>query len=823
MRGDTFRQWKSTGSLLWVNGLRARSSFLSFPTTDSFQCLSWLRQDYHFVCANTPIRRWRTHVTDSSSIIEDLQDLCRTGLATLSIFYCDFRDVNKQNPRNLLSSILIQLCQQSNAFSQILSSVYSTHGDGSREPSIEALLGCLKMMLALQGQGTFYLVLDALDECPNSSGLPTQREQVLKILKELIDLKLPYLRFCVTSRPEIDIQEILRPLNPDSVSLHDQSGQKKDLARYVESVVLTDATMMKWPEKVKKSVIDTLTNKGGGMYVKVIMILHISFSCDNFRFRWAYCQLETLRWCPLRNISRALEGLPKTLDETYERILQGIPEEKRGDAHRIFQWLTVSFRPLRVEELAEVFAIDFDVEPSGIPKFDPSWRPSDAQANVLSTCSTLITVVDVRGEQAVQFAHFSVKEYLTSDRIANLAPVSNFHVLLKPAHTLLAKACLSILLQLDYTIDEAKVKNFPLASYAAAHWVDHARFKDISSHIRVVVDSFFDRKKPHLAAWIWLHDIDLRIRHSVHPQPTHPNAVPLYYAALCGLPDLVERLLNAHPQDLNSRGGYHETPLHAAIDKGHLDVVLLLLDYGANVDSRGRLRQTALYMASSRGYTEIVQLLIDHRADLNAECDDRDDENWSVTWTALHVASKNGRREIARMILEGGADVNLRDNNGRSPLHIASRHRSNDFARLLLDHGANPNASDNWGKTVLYYASSEGNRTVLTLLLKHGANVDAKSPEGWTLLHYAAKLGHLEDVQLLLDHDADVNASNEYCWTALHMAASNGHLQVVEVLLKRGADPRAQTRWEETPFDLAWSWDRDPVADLLSKHTGERM
>jgi hypothetical protein len=136
--------------------------------------------------------------------------MCRTGLATLAIFYFDFRDAKKQNARNFLSSVLLQLCHGSDSFSRILSSLYSTHSDGSREPSIDALVGCLKAMLALQGQGTLYIVVDALDECPNFSGLSTQREQVLKIVKELIDLRIPHFRFFATSRPEFDIQAFSR-------------------------------------------------------------------------------------------------------------------------------------------------------------------------------------------------------------------------------------------------------------------------------------------------------------------------------------------------------------------------------------------------------------------------------------------------------------------------------------------------------------------------------------------------------------------------------------------------------------------------------------
>jgi ankyrin repeat protein len=739
--------------------------------------------------------------------------MCRTGLATLAIFYCDFRDTNKQDARNLLSSILIQLCQQSDKFSQVLSSMYSTHGNGSRVPSTDALLGCLKAMLALQGQATLYVVLDAIDECPNSPGLLTRREEVLEIVKELIDLKLPHLCFCVTSRPEIDIRHVLEPLNPYNVSLHNQHGQKEDLERYVKSVVHSDREMRNWPEDVKKLVINTLATKSSGMYViKMVVMRRIDFPCHDFRFRWAYCQLETLRWCPLRDIPSALKELPRTLDRTYERILQDIPERMQRDAHRIIQWLTVSSRPMRVDELAEVFAINFDAETSGIPQFDPSWRPSNAETAVLSACSTLVSVVNDGSGKVVQFAHFSVKEYLTSDRITNSAPVYHFHVLPNPAHTLLSKACLSVLLQLDYSIDDTKIRNFPLASYAAKHWMDHARFEDVSSHIRHGMDILFDRSKPHLAAWIWLFEVG---RYNRSPHPTLPDAAPLYYAALCGIHILVERLLDAHSQDVNSRGGLYRTPLFAALGKEHPDISLLLLERGADVESRDRSGHTALYMSSSRGYSEVVRSLIDRGANLNTGCEDQDDDFNYVKWTPLFVASKNGRLEVAKMLLEHGADVNHQDSYGKSPLHIASRHSSTDLALLLLNHGANHNALDTRERDALHFASSEGQVAVVTLLLKYGMNLDTRSQSGSIPLHYAAMRGQLEVLQLLLDYGTDVNTQNIYRWTALHLSAWNGHLQIAEVLLTLGADLHAQTDQGETPFQLALRKGHTQVARLL--------
>src|SRR5450755_1160246 len=171
----------------------------------------------------------------------------------------------------------------------------------------------------------------------------------------------------------------------------------------------------------------------------------------SYRFRWAYCQLEVLRQCLPPSVRRILDELPETLDETYERVLKDIKKVNREHAIRLLHCLTVTIRPLRVEELAEVLTIDFDAaRREGIPKLNPNWRWADQHQAVLSTCSSLIAIVNDGDSQVVQFSHFSVKEYLTSDRLAcSGGEVSHYHILLGPAHTILAQACLGILLSLD--------------------------------------------------------------------------------------------------------------------------------------------------------------------------------------------------------------------------------------------------------------------------------------------------------------------------------------------------------------------------------------
>jgi hypothetical protein len=185
--------------------------------------------------------------------------------------------------------------------------------------------------------------------------------------------------------------------------------------------------------------------------------------------------LEVLRHCFPANLRRILEELPKSLDETYKRILKEINNANREHAYRLLQCLAVASRPLRVEELAEVLAFDFT---GGIPKLNADWRWEDQEAAVLSACSSLVSVVSDNGSRVVQFAHFSVKEFLTSDRLASSTEeVSGFHVSLEPAHATLAQACLGVLLRL-----EAKTYNThaPLVQYAAENWVTHAQFENVN-------------------------------------------------------------------------------------------------------------------------------------------------------------------------------------------------------------------------------------------------------------------------------------------------------------------------------------------------------
>ena len=205
----------------------------------------------------------------SSTVIQDIETVCKAGNASMVYFYFDFRDANKQGLRDLLSSLLAQLSACSGPRCDVLSGLYLDHDEGDKQPSDSVLAECLKEMLALPDQRPTYLIIDALDESSNTSGIPSPREMVLQLLKELVNLSLPNLHICVTSRPEIDIRNVLEPLTSCRVSLHDQSGQKKDIADYVRSVVYSDSEqiMRRWKMEDKELVIEMLSERADGMYV----------------------------------------------------------------------------------------------------------------------------------------------------------------------------------------------------------------------------------------------------------------------------------------------------------------------------------------------------------------------------------------------------------------------------------------------------------------------------------------------------------------------------------------------------------------------------
>ena len=462
-----------------------------------------------------------------------------------------------------------------------------------------------------------------------------------------------------------------------------------------------------------------------------------------------------------------LEQLPESLDETYERIVAEIKKANKGQAYRMLQCLAVAIRPLSVAELAELLAFEFDVTKGGIPKLNADWRWEDHEQAVLSTCSSLITIVPANYDSdspIVQFSHFSVKEFLMSDRLSTLSKdISRYRIILEDANTLIASACLGVLLQ--DPVDEDSPATAPLARYAAEHWVTHAQVEDVASRVRDGMERLFDPDGPYFSAWVKLFDVDTHNWVEESQMKIIPGAMPLYYAARCGFHGIAEHLVLKYPQHANAIGGESGTALHSATYGGHIAVVRSLLKCGVDADARGRWNMSPLLVASSEGHVDVVECLLDHGADPKFQ----DDEYYA---TALHRAAIWGHLGIVRVLLERHADPNTQEKEGRTAMHLASwgdyskcDYHYPQIVRLLLEYGTNVNARDNLRRTPLHIVSDSSPYAGLTsclglsarleiarILLSHGADVDAEDEEGRTPLQGALASRRAEMAQLLSEY-----------------------------------------------------------------------
>jgi ankyrin repeat protein len=550
---------------------------------------------------------------------------------------------------------------------------------------------------------------------------------------------------------------------------------------------------------------------------------HRSSYILSYRFRWVWCQLAVLQHCPASSIPQTLDQLPRTLDETYARVLSQIPQGRQGHAHRMMQCLLVAVRPLRVEELAELLSFEFGAVQGAIPRYRTDWRPTDKVEAVLSTCSSLTAIVDDHGSQVVQFSHFSVKEFLTSNQLASsFGDFSRYRILPGPAHTILAQTCIGFLLHLDGHVDEDVVKGFPLAEYAAKHWVTHAQFEDVASCVKEGMETLFDCDKPHFAAWVGIYNMD------EESSPVSPTTIPspLYYSSLCGFSDLVEHLSTKHPLHVNAIGGKHNYPLLAALAGKYIKAAEILLERGANVDIRGMRERTPLHEAIDN--FGMVQSLLNKGADVNCQQDD--------LRTPLHLAAYYGGLQIGRLLAEHKADINSRDKEGKTPLYLllddSGRNEDDilDFARLLLEQGTGANIRTTKEWTLLHAASFWGRLEIAKLLLEHGAVTNVEDNEGSTPLHlvsegkYTSQEHGVGIARLLLERGVDVNAQRKNLFTPLHLAAFKGRLEIVQLLLDHGANATAENVRRETALHIVSRGEYDSqdhgvsISRLLLKH-----
>jgi ankyrin repeat protein len=431
-----------------------------------------------------------------------------------------------------------------------------------------------------------------------------------------------------------------------------------------------------------------------------------------------------------------LESLPKTLDETYERILLRISEQNRPKACVILRWLTFSIRPMQLQEIAEATAVEPEYR-----RLDPDNRLFDSY-DILTICSSLISLSDDTTE--LKLAHQSVKEYLLSERV-RAGAASPYFVTEQIAHKSIAEICLTYLLAFERPnpLSADILLDFPLLVYAAKYWYKHAYLvlheNSISSLCLQLLEpvgslSFLN--------WLCVFEPDQPWKKPDFQKTLHKLGTPIYYASYCGLLATVQHLCE-HGVDVNATDNAGRTPIYGAASNGHELVVDFLLANGADIDGKGDFGRTGLIRAAARGLEKMVQLL-----------------------------------------LMKGASIEAKEAHGATALVRAAWSGYERVVQLLLNKGACIEATDDFDETALIRASGGGHTSAVRVLLENGANLEARTKTGETALIWAASDGHEAVVRLLLEKSADIEARTNSGKSSLDLAKANKHQMVADLLLK---------------------------------------
>lgn len=490
-------------------------------------------------------------------------------------------------------------------------------------------------------------------------------------------------------------------------------------------------------------------------------------------------------------------------------MLYGIEERYRTEALTLLRWLAYARSPLTLRELAEAAIIDpsgegcVDVEERGDledtldilaglvvctksyqDRYEDSDGYSDDEFEALGDHSDSTDIdKQIWAYKTVRLAHFSVKEYLESDRIAQ-SEAEYVYLQAGEAHAFLAQSCLTYLMHYGSSREIPETEDyhvtFPLLDYAARSWYYHSSLQDRAVSPGVSREARFLRSAEAMRKWLFIHQPDslFDLAYQLFWFEDSDIKSDLYYASAVGLENVVDELLSLG-SDINAQDGCNSMALAAASYGGHDKIVEMLIARGADVNSPGSVDIYALLYASDNGHLRVVEILLEHGADVEVE---------GYSGRALHLASRSGHEEIVKVLLARGAKVNAEGGDYGYALQAASFRGNENLVQMLLDAGADVNASGGQEGCALHAASTQGYEKVVRILLNAGADIKAHGMDYGNGLNTASANGHEKVVQMLLNAGADVNAREGFHFSALKAASMYGHQTIVRMLLDAGAD-----------------------------------
>lgn len=769
----------------------------------------------------------------------------KEGASAVLYYFFDFNDPAKQQSYSLLVSLVQQLALRDSQAQLVLEHLYDAL-EGLHKPTHDRLLSTFQEMIRSSTLNHVYLIIDALDECDEVEMLMDH------ILNRIVGWRLPQIHLLTTSRKHREIQARF-----DALSVHplpiENDVVDGDIRTFVTNQILRDHWWDKWNDNVRQEVTETLVQKANGM------------------FRWAVCQLQEVRKSiNVKMLKRLLSSLPRTLDDTYSRALENIDAEYINYAVRLFPWLCFSFRPTTLDEANEMLATKLGSHP-GYDEDELLNDPYDMQ----QVCLSLLTIntepvsemnssFSTTGNAGaiIRLAHYSVKEYLVSDRLRGSCRM--FKVSEKEAHAMIAEVCIRFLLRFNqedlWSLES--VTHYPLAQYAASNWFRHLRQVVNTPESEGLHQLAMELLQPESTAYtsmLRIFDVDFAQLYSV--ERTKDPVSPLYFSCAAGLPSLAERLFRGnlrHIRRQNSEGAYGSA-LKAAICQHDLELVQTLLKNGVSVQEDGQIERpykvtrigpyTIIEPATSYGHSPlvvaaeeeddaIISIILDHMKPSLTSPED--------CWNALDVLVSRPDRvsqdTIQKMIQllfrsqerilhnpscdDAGAVKSIGSTRtGVSPIMTTSEIGKQSLERTEV-YVYNPVHH-------LVLSTRYGNLNMLKALLAEGADV-ATRDFGYTILYEACKAGYSGCVESLLSAGADVHAINpegdtnlrvnsaheedsrpDLQETALHITARNGCLD--PKFVPRGGHLRSSYTWRI--MKLLLDFGGDPDAPNINRQT----